>query len=97
MPICSTPLSLRTEFIEIYCDQGREEAGRWLSDNHGPIGADELEHRLSRYGLNPCGEILGADFHCNLAEVHLNQIDPQRSRKVRPMPSVQVPCQWLAC
>jgi intein/homing endonuclease len=24
-----------------------------------------------------CGEILGADFHCNLSEVHLNQIDPQ--------------------
>lgn len=29
-----------------------------------------------RYGLNPCGEIIGSDFHCNLAEVHLNQIDP---------------------
>ena len=74
--LLSTP-ELRTEFIEIYCDQGREEAGRWLVDNHGPIGADELEHRLGRYGLNPCGEILGADFHCNLAEVHLNQIDPK--------------------
>ena len=73
--LLSTP-ELRAEFIEIYCDQGREEAGRWLVDNHGPIGADELEHRLGRYGLNPCGEILGADFHCNLAEVHLNQIDP---------------------
>jgi len=24
----------------------------------------ELDHRMSRYGLNPCGEILGADFHC---------------------------------
>jgi ribonucleotide reductase, class II len=24
-----------------------------------------------------CGEILGSDFHCNLAEVHLNQVDPQ--------------------
>ena len=23
-----------------------------------------------------CGEIIGADFHCNLSEVHLNQIDP---------------------
>jgi ribonucleotide reductase, class II len=23
-----------------------------------------------------CGEILGADFHCNLAEVHLNRLDP---------------------
>ena len=44
--------------------------------NHGPIADAELDHRLSRYGLNPCGEILGADFHCNLAEIHLNQIDP---------------------
>ena len=73
--LLSTP-ELRSEFIEVYCDQGRQEAGRWLNENHGPIGADELEHRLGRYGLNPCGEILGADFHCNLAEVHLNQIDP---------------------
>ena len=24
-----------------------------------------------------CGEILGSNFHCNLAEVHLNQIDPK--------------------
>ena len=67
---------LRTEFIDIYCDQGREEAANWLQTNYGPIDQAELDHRLSRYGLNPCGEILGADFHCNLAEVHLNQIDP---------------------
>ena len=67
---------LRQEFIEIYCDQGRDEAGRWLCTNHGEMSEAELDHRLSRYGLNPCGEILGADFHCNLAEVHLNQIDP---------------------
>ena len=73
--LLTTP-ELRKEFIDIYCDQGRDEAGRWLDLNHGPIPADELDHRLSRYGLNPCGEILGADFHCNLAEVHLNQIDP---------------------
>jgi ribonucleotide reductase class II len=67
---------LREEFVGIYCDQGREEAGRWLQLHHSGIGAEELEHRLGRYGLNPCGEILGADFHCNLAEIHLNQIDP---------------------
>ncbi|MGC6483770.1 MAG: ribonucleoside-triphosphate reductase, adenosylcobalamin-dependent [Synechococcus sp.] len=80
--VLSTP-ELRKEFIDIYCDQGREEAGRWLNQNHGPIAADELEHRLSRYGLNPCGEILGADFHCNLAEVHLNQIDPTDEQSQR--------------
>jgi len=37
----------------------------------------ELDHRMGRYGLNPCGEILGEDFHCNLAEVHLSTIDPR--------------------
>ena len=73
--LLNTP-ELRQEFIQIYCDQGRDEAGRWLCTNHGSMSDAELDHRLSRYGLNPCGEILGADFHCNLAEVHLNQIDP---------------------
>ena len=24
-----------------------------------------------------CGEIIGEDFHCNLSEIHLNQIDPK--------------------
>ena len=39
--------------------------------------AGEAERRAQgkgRYGLNPCGEILGQNFHCNLAEIHLNQI-----------------------
>ncbi len=73
--LLTTP-ELKTEFIGIYCDQGRDEAGRWLQLHHAEITAAELEHRLGRYGLNPCGEILGADFHCNLAEIHLNRIDP---------------------
>ncbi len=73
--LLTTP-ELREEFVGIYCDQGREEAGRWLRLHHAGIADAELEHRLGRYGLNPCGEILGADFHCNLAEIHLNQIDP---------------------
>jgi ribonucleotide reductase class II len=73
--LLTTP-ELREEFVGIYCDQGREEAGRWLQLHHAGIDDAELEHRLGRYGLNPCGEILGADFHCNLAEIHLNQIDP---------------------
>ena len=68
---------LRQEFIDVYCDQGRQEAARWLRTNHGPIPPQEMEHRLGRYGLNPCGEIIGSDFHCNLSEVHLNLISPQ--------------------
>lgn len=36
----------------------------------------ELKHRMNRYLLNPCGEIFSKDFLCNLAEIHLNQINP---------------------
>ena len=36
----------------------------------------EINHRLKRYGLNPCGEIIGKDFACNLSEVQLNSVDP---------------------
>lgn len=37
---------------------------------------------VSRFDANGfvahnCGEILGINYHCNLAEVHLNQIDPR--------------------
>jgi len=42
--------------------------------------AGEAERRAQgkgRYGLNPCGEIIGQDFHCNLAEIHLNRISPK--------------------
>lgn len=72
-----TTAELRQEFVDIYCDQGRQESAHWLELNHGPIPSVEMEHRLSRYGLNPCGEIIGSDFHCNLSEVHLNLISPQ--------------------
>jgi len=68
---------LRKEFIEIYSEQGKDEARNWINSSYGPFSEEELDHRMSRYGLNPCGEILGNDFHCNLAEVHLNQIDPE--------------------
>ncbi|ACT65573.1 ribonucleotide reductase [Cyanophage PSS2] len=58
-----------SEFICSLIDVDRPEMDKAEKDA-------EIKHRLSRYGLNPCGEILGSDFHCNLAEVHLNQIDP---------------------
>lgn len=45
---------LREEFVGIYCDQGREQAAQWLKLHHPGLEADELEHRLGRYGLNPC-------------------------------------------
>ncbi|XGV96022.1 MAG: ribonucleoside-triphosphate reductase, adenosylcobalamin-dependent [Leptolyngbya sp. BL-A-14] len=70
--LLTTP-ELKTDFLAAY-NQGTAKV--WLQQHHPAMPEDELEHRLGRYGLNPCGEILGADFHCNLAEVHLNQLDP---------------------
>jgi len=70
----------RLNFLSAYTRFGRNDGKRYLKEtienNGGSISDEELEHRLDRYGLNPCGEILGADFHCNLSEVHLNQLDP---------------------
>lgn len=67
-------LSARRSFISTYEDD--PEAGRALLANVSGDSGRELDHRLHRYGLNPCGEILGKDFHCNLSEVHLNTLDP---------------------
>ncbi|WP_413199099.1 ribonucleoside-triphosphate reductase, adenosylcobalamin-dependent [Nostoc piscinale] len=68
-----TTQALKKEFLQAY-DQGT--AKDWLQQKYPYINADELEHRLARYALNPCGEIIGSNFHCNLSEIHLNQIDP---------------------
>ncbi|MBW4419554.1 MAG: ribonucleoside-triphosphate reductase, adenosylcobalamin-dependent [Myxacorys californica WJT36-NPBG1] len=70
--ILTTPQQ-KAAFIEAYeAGQGQQ----WLQNNDAQMPDAEIEHRLGRYGLNPCGEILGENFHCNLSEVHLNQIDP---------------------
>lgn len=70
----------REKFVSLYCEYGRERAKLYLitAANAKSIvfNRKELNHRMDRYGLNPCGEIIGKDFHCNLAEVHLNTIDP---------------------
>lgn len=69
----------RKQFINLYCYEGREVAAAYLSildRGELPMDTKELRHRMNRYGLNPCGEIIGTDFHCNLSEIHLNQIDP---------------------
>lgn len=63
----------KREFIEAYLAGNARE---WLEKNYPKMDADEVEHRLQRYGLNPCGEIIGSDFFCNLAEIHLNRLDP---------------------
>jgi ribonucleotide reductase class II len=69
---------LKSDFLQAYI-QG--EGKSWLQRHYPRMPLDELEHRLSRYGLNPCGEIISADFHCNLSEVHLNQLDPRNMKE----------------
>lgn len=66
----------KERFLRAY-ESSREEAASVLRSLQPGVSERELEHRMDRYGLNPCGEIIGRDFHCNLAEVHLNTIDPQ--------------------
>jgi ribonucleotide reductase class II len=66
-------------FIDEYC-RGQLEGAIYLDRLGGfQESREQIEHRIGRYGLNPCGEITGQDFHCNLAEVHLNRLDPHSS------------------
>ncbi len=66
----------KKKFLEAY-NAGRQKA--YLQSFK--LSQEELEHRLGRYGLNPCGEIIGNNFHCNLAEIHLNRLDPQNRQE----------------
>jgi len=47
-----TSSELRTEFLQAYA-QGKVK--QWLPKQFPEIPESELEHRLGRYGLNPCG------------------------------------------
>jgi len=69
---------LKVDFLKSY-EQGT--AKEWLKSHHPDLDAKELEHRLARYGLNPCGEINGSNLFCNLSEVHLNRIDPKNYKE----------------
>lgn len=76
----------KKNFIKLYV-RDRAEAADYLQTRHlarcyrlgleqKPIPSDELAHRMHRYGMNPCGEIISSNFFCNLASVHVNQLDP---------------------
>ena len=68
---------LKSLFLDKYNDIGRDDASTVLSYAGGHILDDtELDDRMNRYGINPCGEILMSNNYCNLSEVHLNTIDP---------------------
>lgn len=71
-------------FIALYCDS-KELAKKYLvhlASNKGYKMDDrELEHRINRYGANPCHEVGGANFLCNLSQVHLNMLDPHDTKQ----------------
>lgn len=66
----------KANFLRFYVAGGRELAEDYLYELDGTMSPRELEHRMERFGLNPCGEISLRDNLCNLSEVHLNTIDP---------------------
>jgi ribonucleotide reductase class II len=75
--LITTP-ELKRDFLAAYV---KGEGKAWLRSHQPEVSERELEHRLQRYALNPCGEITGADFHCNLSEVHLNQLNPRNEKE----------------
>jgi ribonucleotide reductase class II len=49
--LLNTP-EIKKDFLQAY-DQGK--AREWIQEYYPEVGTDEVEHRLGRYGLNPCG------------------------------------------
>lgn len=71
-------------FIGLYCGSKdlAEDYLVHLANNLGYSMTDrELEHRINRYGANPCHEVGGASFLCNLSQVHLNMLDPHDTKQ----------------
>ncbi|AFZ51124.1 ribonucleoside-triphosphate reductase, adenosylcobalamin-dependent [Dactylococcopsis salina] len=46
--------SKRKAFLEVYTEKGVEAARDWLKNQAPKMPKEEVEHRLQRYGLNPC-------------------------------------------
>ena len=71
----------KAEFLDIYVKWGRDKAADYLAvlaeEAGEPTDERIIQHRMERFGLNPCGEISLRDNLCNLSEIHLNTIDPK--------------------
>ena len=69
---------LKDRFITEYLkskEKGRAFLYNLLRDRFGErISSNELDHRTKRFGLNPCAEVVGNNFRCNLGTVHLSRI-----------------------
>ncbi|MCD8487963.1 MAG: hypothetical protein LRZ84_14805 [Desertifilum sp.] len=67
------PDELHADFLQ-RCEMGTVR--EFISSNYPSITEAELDNRVSRIGLNPCGEEFFRDNHCNLYQVHADQLDP---------------------
>jgi ribonucleotide reductase class II len=68
----------KEKFLDLYGNP--QVASSYLADRYfmiysKEITEQELADRMSRYGLNPCAELIAANNHCNLATVHLTNIN----------------------
>lgn len=70
-------IEIKKQNFLYYYQQSTLQAAHYLAGFLN-VNAESVEviDRMSRYKLNPCGEILMNNNMCNLSEVHLNQIDP---------------------
>lgn len=72
--------ALKKQFLNCYLREGKSGGKSFLTNlaEKQQKLADEriIEHRITRYGLNPCGEIALRDNLCNLSEINVNTIDP---------------------
>ncbi len=62
------PPEQKSDFLRAY------EAGTakdWLQKRDPSLSEEELEDRIHRYGLNPCGEIIGSNYHCVAGDTYL--------------------------
>lgn len=70
----------KSEFLKRYNEEGRDAARDYLTElayiSKEPTNDRIMNHRMDRFGLNPCGEILMRDNLCNLSEIHLNTLEP---------------------
>lgn len=74
-------LSDRQEFVEFYVNHSYSEAKEYVSSLgrlvlNQEFSDYEIEHRLSRKSLNPCGEVISTNFFCNLSEVMVSLLNP---------------------
>lgn len=71
-------------FLALYCDS-KELAGNYLEhlslENGQKLNKNELEHRLNRYFFNPCAEIIGNSYLCNLSGIHVNTLETENIKQ----------------